>query len=152
MGMTITDALSSAVASILEDASLPGSPVVTGQIETDINAEENVRIVVTGTAAELRKALLHGMYDVSGEVTIFKTIDDQGDGDDLVSEFRALCASVEAIIGQKYYMPMAIQTVDLDIKVYSWNLTSQESFMNSRAMGAKYGWTAFARHLPNNPN
>ena len=152
MGMTITDALSSAVAAVLSDASLPGSPVVSGQIETDINTAESARIIVTGNAAEIRKALLHGMYDVSGEVAIFKAIDDQGDGDDLIAEFRALCAAVESVIGQKFGMPGFIQTAEPEVKVYSWNLTSQESFMNARAMGAKYGWTAFARHLPNNPN
>jgi hypothetical protein len=151
--MTITDRLTEAVRQVLADSSLPGDPEVTAGIETATNQEEAKRIIVTATSSELRKLLLPGNYDVTGEVTIFYTIDTQEDEDqDLKSDFRALCDAVEEVVGQKYIMPTSLQNADTKLSVYSWNLTGQDSFMQSRAMGAKFNWTCYVRQDSHNPN
>jgi len=151
--MTITDRLTEAIREVLADSSLPGDPVVTAGIETAINEEETKRVIVTATSSELRKLLLPGNYDVTGEVTVFMTIDTQEDEDeDLKAYFRQLCDAVEEVIGQKYLMPMSLQSADSKLNVYSWSLTGQDSFMQSRAMGAKFNWTCYVRQDSHNPN
>lgn len=151
--MTITDRLTAALTDVLAGASLPGSPSVTAGIETDLSAQETKRIIVTATSSEVRKLLLPGNYDVTGEVTVFMTIDTQASAsDDLKANFRALCDAVEEVVGQKYQMPSDLQSADTKLNVYSWNLTGQDSFMQSRAMGAKFNWTCYARQDSHNPN
>jgi hypothetical protein len=151
--MTITDRLTEAIRQVLADSSLPGDPDVTAGIEIAVNEEESKRVIVTATSSELRKMSLPGNYDVTGEVTVFFTMDSQvNESEDLKADFRTLCDSIEEIVGQKYIMPMSLQNVDGKLMVYSWNLTGQDSFMQSRAMGAKFNWTCYARQDPHNPN
>lgn len=150
--MTITDRITDALSLVLANSSLPGSPVITSTIETDLNTQESVRVIVSTTSSELRQLLLPGIYDVTGEVTIYTTIDEQTGSEDRQAEYRALCAAVESVIGKKYDMPVELVSFDSALTVYSWNLTGQNSFMQSRAMGAKYSWTCFARQGNHNPN
>jgi hypothetical protein len=151
--MTITDRLTEAIRQVLADSSLPGDPEVTAGIETVVNEEESMRVIVTATSSELRKLLLPGNYDVTGEVTVFMTIDTQENATtDLKALFRSLCDAVEEIVGQKHFMPMSLQSADEKLNVYSWNLTGQDSFMQSRAMGAKFNWTCYVRQDSHNPN
>jgi hypothetical protein len=151
--MTITDRIATALVEVIGSITLPGDPVVTSQIELSENEEESVRIIVAASTANLRSPLLPGIYDVIGEVTVFKTIDQQADGsEDLKSDFRTLCDALEEIIGEKYTMKTLLSSADAKLNVYSWTLTGQESFMQSRAMGAKFTWTAFVRQDPHNPN
>lgn len=151
--MTISDRLTEAVREVLAGASLPGDPSVSAGIETAVNEEESVRVIVTATSSELRKMLLPGNYDVTGEVTVFMTIDTQEDETaNLKADFRTLCDAVEEVIGQKYIMPMSLQSADQKLNVYSWSLTGQDSFMQSRAMGAKFNWTCYVRQDSHNPN
>jgi hypothetical protein len=151
--MTITDRISTALVEVIGNLTLPGDPVVTGQIELAENEEENVRVIVAATNANLRSPLLPGNYDIIGEVTIFKTIDQQDDqAEDLKGEFRELCDALEEIIGMKPIMRTFLESADPQLHIYSWTLTGQESFMQSRAMGAKFTWTAYARQDPHNPN
>jgi len=151
--MTITDRMSTALVEVIGNITLPGDPVVTGQIELTENAQENVRVIVTAASANLRTPLLPGIYDVIGEVTVFKTIDQQADDDeDMKADFRSICDALEEIIGEKYAMKTLLASADTKLAVYSWTLTGQESFMQSRAMGAKFTWTAFARQDNHNPN
>ena len=151
--MTITDRLTEAIRQVLEDLSLPGDPLVTAGIETAVNEQESMRVIVTATSSELRKLLLTGNYDVTGEVTVFMTIDTQeNETTNLKADFRTLCDAVEEIVGQKYLMPMRLQSADTKLNVYSWSLTGQDSFMQSRAMGAKFNWTCYVRQDSHNPN
>lgn len=151
--MTISDRISQAIADVLNASALPGNPSVSAGISTALNEDENTRVIVIANSATLRKQLLPGIYDISGEVTVFKTIDQQEDEtEELKADFRALCDAVEEVIGQKYQMGSMIAQFDPRLVLYSWNLMEQDSFMQNRAMGAKFAWTAFARHDPHNPN
>lgn len=150
--MTITDRITEALAQVLSEANLPGDPAVVAGIETTVNTEESLRVICHATSSELRKMSLPGNYDVTGEVTVFATIDDQGEELDLKAQYRSLCDAVEEMVGQKYFMPMSLQAADEKLKVYSWNLTGQDSFMQARAMGAKFNWTCYVRQDSHNPN
>lgn len=149
--MTITDRVTEALAQVLSDASLPGDPSVVAGIETAVNAEESLRVICHATSSEIRKLSLPGNYDVTGEVTVFATIDDQDGEDEAKAVYRQLCDAVEEVVGQKYGMPMSLQAADQKLNVYSWNLTGQDSFMQSRAMGAKFNWTCYVRQDSHNP-
>ena len=150
--MTISDRLTTAITAILAGATLPGTPTVVAGIETDVNTEESVRVIVSSTSCQLRSQLLPGIYDLSGEVTIFQTIDTQADAAaDLKDEFRDLCVAVENVVGEKYLMLQSLASEDSALVAYSWNLSGQDSFMQSRAMGARYSWTCIARQHSHNP-
>jgi hypothetical protein len=150
--MMITDRLAAALATLLAQSELPGDPSVVTQIDITENDEESARVIVVAGSSELRKPSLPGNYDVLGEVTIFKTIDQQSGTEDLVAEFQELCDAIEEIVGMKYDIIPLLRGIDPKLEVYSWNLTGQASMMQERAMGARFSWAAFARQDNHNPN
>lgn len=145
--MTICDRISSAVAAILAGSSLPGNPAVQEMVPSEANMEELCRVVVSSDQANLRTQLLPGLYDVQGEVVIARAIGTESDRE----EFRQLCDAVEEVIGAKYGMKTLIKNADSKLEIYSWNLIGQSNRNMEQAMIARFEWTAFAKHDPNNP-
>lgn len=152
--MTIPDRIATALAAVLRDSSLPGSPSVRSGVSLAELTEEREIIIVQGITATLRKPTLAGNYDVSGEVTVKRVIftEDGETAEQALNAFSALCKAVEGVVGQKYQLCTLLPIKQPALKVYSWNHVGQDTHPQDHRLLARYQWMAVASHDPDNPN
>ena len=142
--MNIANQVSRAITAFLETQTIPNDPTVINGLTTDLNDESQSRVIVIGTSAELRKASLPGLYDVSGTVNVIQSVDDT-DGE---TRFTDICDSIQSILGGKYTMPAILEGIDSDLKIYSYQWLGSSLAASTRKFMATYNWTAFTRNSP----
>lgn len=142
--MNIANQVALAITTFLQTQTIPNAPTVINGLTTDLNDETQSRVIVVGTGAELRKASLPGLFDVSGTVNVIQSVDDS-DGE---TRFSVICDSVESILGGKYGMPLILEGIDSDLKIYSYQWLGSSLAASTRKFMATYNWTAFTRNSP----
>jgi len=136
--------IAAALQVILQSQTLSGSPTVDVELNSEINTEENCRIIIAADNAQLYKESLPGLYTVAGNFTVIHSIDTTG----VDSTFDQLCSDVNSIIGMKYQMPDLIHGADPELTIFTYNITQSETSIGKRHFMARYSFSCIASNNP----
>ena len=143
--MILPDRISKAVADMIEATGI--SVTVQAAVEPLVNATTYSRIVSHVTSCSQRSFILKGIYDVSGDVTLIQSIDQQG-ADSL---FRSNCDLLRAILSDESLTTASITANDSNLHIYnrSWQLTDMQQDAGERGFKATFSWKALVRDTLN---